>query len=253
MLCRVVQNRLNLVQQNHQNINRKPGELLQESGKSFINYTTRDFAALILRDKIIDRSWKDKWKGLIGNSFPDYVPNIRSIYIYPSNFVEADVSLKLLYHALPHLNQLRHFNNSNLPTCGYCGGEGTLSHRYLACSALKFLKCKLVNICKLINPDFQLYSVPFVTGPRITFSDNRVISMVLSLAKYTINNFHTHEMYTNTQQPAGKLSRIFVSSLKSRIRTSYVGLQRHEFTKLYGSLVNLNSCLTYKFWKCTNT
>lgn len=221
----------------NQNRSADPEDVLRVNDKSFKEHMTKDFATLITIARTIDRSWKDKWKLLVGSSFRDYLPNLKIVYSYPSKFTESDIALKLLYHALPHPNQVSHFSSRNQSTCGYCGGEGTLAHRFIYCIALTGLKHRLVHICNLLDPNFILNPISLVTGPRTKTAQSKTVSMILSLAKFTIHNFYTKEMFsitdTHTPLASSKLVRIFVSSLKSRIRASYVGLPRNEFIELY--------------------
>lgn len=208
---------------------------------------TKDFATLISTTRTIDRSWKDKWKLLVGSLFPDYIPSLNIVYSYPSKFTESDIALKLLYHSLPHPNQLSHFNSRNLSICGYCGGGGTFAHRFIYCIALRGLEHRLVHICNLIDPNFTLNSISFVTGPLTKTTQSNILSMILSLAKFTIHNFYTNEVFPTTATPeaSSKLVRVFVSSLKSRIRLSFMGLPRNEFIETYGWLTEVRDRLYY--------
>lgn len=59
--------------------------------------------------------------------------------------------------ALPHPNQVSHFNPLNLHTCGYC--QGDVTHRFVYCIALTGLRDRIDDVCNLIDPGFEQSSI----------------------------------------------------------------------------------------------
>lgn len=217
-------------------------------GRKFETQSTRELSNLVrVCLKTDEQQWQQKWGSFIGHSFPKIIPNLKNIYCYPSNFVESDIAVKLLYHALPHPNQLSHFNPVNARSCGYCGGDGSLYHRFWLCSVLNELKTTITNLCLLISPTFVLNNSSFIIGTRSRRLKDRVISMVLSQSKYNIHHFFRNKQYENSNSASSKLNNIFISGLKSKIRTAYLGLPHNEFIELFHPLAHIENVLVFKF------
>lgn len=106
MLTKVVRELYQLVPQVH-NDDHKLEEAFVNENRCFKSLTTRELSALVLKYTSTDeRRWQEKWRTLIGVEFPNIKPNLKNIYCYPSPYVECDISLRLLYHALPHQTKL---------------------------------------------------------------------------------------------------------------------------------------------------
>jgi hypothetical protein len=252
--CTKIFNKLNKTKNTTDRILDKFISVSNTNNKNVMNFQKLDTKLFykLIKFKEKNNEWKKRWKNEIIINNNAISPNFKVLYSYPTIFKDSDIAAKLTYHSLPFQNRQSHFDENIKRECTLCNEKnGTLSHRYLKCESLTYIKKTLKELLKKIDKNVLLTENFLIFGPYTVNEKNVIISFLLTINKVTIYDYHKNYLSTiktNTRTHAQRMDRILIGKFKKRLNNDMFGQKKYVFESLWNQFATIeNKNLTFLF------